>query len=182
LGSSSISSGELALSTGTWNITSGSSYSLAEAEANPTTFYTRRPGDSSIGWRSMKNVHDPCPVGWRVPDGGDDGVWAKALGTSNEVSLSGDSINHGINFSGLLGDAEFIWYPASGCRRWDSGDFTNSMYWSSGGFGVYYWSCHPTHSMSLEFDFSYGYPSRQNESSYGFPVRCLKETDKVAEP
>ena len=182
LGSSSISSGELALSTGTWNITSGSSYSLAEAEANPTTFYTRRPGDSSIGWRSMKNVHDPCPVGWRVPDGGDDGVWAKALGTSNEVSLSGDSINHGINFSGLLGDAEFIWYPASGCRRWDSGDFTNSMYWSSGGFGVYYWSCHPIHSMSLEFDFSYGYPSRQNESSYGFPVRCLKETDKVAEP
>lgn len=179
LGSSSISSGELALSTGTWNITSGS-YSLAKPETNPTTFYTSTPGDSR--WRSMKNVHDPCPVGWRVPDGGDDGVWAKALGTSNEVSLSGDSINHGINFSGILGDDEFIWYPASGCRRWNSGDFTNSMYWSSGGFGVYYWACHPIHSMSLEFDISYGYPSRQNEPSYGYPVRCLKETDEVAEP
>ena len=178
MGASSISSGELAVSTGTWNITRG--FSITEAQRNPMTFYTYRAADTiNPGWIfSMKTVHDPCPVGWRVPDGGENSVWAKALGTSGEVSVSGDSINHGINFSGLFGDAESIWYPASGSRRWDSGAFRYSNYYSSGGAGVYYWACYsPGGGESMEFNLSYGWPSRGNETSYGFPVRCLKVID-----
>lgn len=29
-------------------------------------------------WESEKTVYDPCPAGWRVPDGGPDGIWAMA--------------------------------------------------------------------------------------------------------
>ena len=173
MGSSSISSNELAVSTGLWDIAWRGS--TVEVETNPMTFYTHMYLPTRY-WASVKTAYDPCPAGWRVPDGGENGVWAKALGTSSEVSLSGDSINHGINFSGIFGDSESIWYPASGCREWDDGDFKCTKY-ASWGDGVYYWSsyCYPYGYTSLEFDLSYGYPSRSNEPAYGFPVRCLKE-------
>ena len=173
MGSSSISSNELAVSTGLWDIAWRGS--TIEVETNPMTFYTHMYLPTEC-WASEKTVYDPCPAGWRVPDGGENGVWAKALGTSSEVSLSGDSINHGINFSGIFGDLESIWYPASGCRQFDDGDFGCTKY-SSWGDGVYYWSsyCYPYGCTSLEFDLSYGYPSRSNEPAYGFPVRCLQE-------
>ena len=29
-------------------------------------------------WQSNKTKYDPCPPGWRVPDGGSNGIWAKA--------------------------------------------------------------------------------------------------------
>ena len=63
--------------------------------ANPTTFIVCYIGDSDwqynaasdVGdknrWttsKKAKSICDPCPVGWRVPDGGSKGVWAKALG------------------------------------------------------------------------------------------------------
>ena len=172
LGSSSISSGVLAVSTGTWNITSGGS--VENAEANPMTFYTNMylPAES---WASSKTVYDPCPAGWRVPEGGDNGVWAKAFGSSNSVSLSFDSKNKGINFTGAYGEAETIWYPFSGWRRDSSGVLTNV------GCDGLYWSCSPSLSNSyyayyLSFSNSGSvYPSNDYNRAYGKSVRCLQE-------
>lgn len=67
LGSSSISSSVMAVSTGAWNITSGGS--VVNAEENPMAFYTGMslPNGS---WQTVKTVCDPCPTGWRVPEGG----------------------------------------------------------------------------------------------------------------
>jgi hypothetical protein len=48
---------------------------LAEPWSNETD-YTIRWADS----RRPKSDFDPCPAGWRVPDGGKDGVWAKSAG------------------------------------------------------------------------------------------------------
>ena len=169
LGSSSISSSVLAVSTGTWNITSGGS--VTNAEANPMTFYTSMnlPNGS---WASSKTVYDPCPAGWRIPEGGDNGFWAKAFGSSNSVSMSFDSKNRGINFTGAYGDADTIWYPASGYRNGNDGSL------SSVGDGGYYWSASPSNNRAYYLYFSSNgdvNPSNDYYRADGQSVRCLQE-------
>lgn len=114
LGSSSISESLLAVSTGTWNTASGGS--VANAEANPTTFYKSMSlPDGS--WASSKTAYDPCPAGWRVPDGGENGFWATALGASG---ATWDSTSNGRRWT--LADGETTaWYPGVGYRESEYG-------------------------------------------------------------
>lgn len=172
LGSSSISSSaKAAASTGTWSITSGGS--PANAEVNPMTFYTNMslPNES---WASLKTTNDPCPHGWRVPDGGSNGVWARALGSSSSfTNLSlWDSTNRGMNFSGKFGSDQTIWYPASGYRSSLDGDLIDV------GNGGNYWSASPSSNKAYSLDFSsngYVNPPDYNFRVTGFSVRCLQE-------
>jgi hypothetical protein len=69
---------------------------------------------------NVKSIYDPCPSGWRVPDGGEDGVWAKAFGPSYDYSEIYDLSNYGIDFSGRLGSDSVIWYPFTGCLERDN--------------------------------------------------------------
>lgn len=57
---------------------------------------------------------DPCPKGWRVPDGGDNGLWIKALGPRDIFHGPWDDIKKGMDFTGMLSDAAEVWYPAAG--------------------------------------------------------------------
>ena len=192
LGSSSISSSTLAESTITWPsaVSSNSSNgTIAYATAHPTTFikcnnnnsdwhYTGSYSTDNTRWttsESAKSIYDPCPSGWRVPDGGSNGVWSKACGSSS--SFSGypyDSANKGMDFSGKFGSASTIWYPASGCRYGNDGCLYNynvgilGTYWSASpyGEGAYY--------LSLDYD-GYVYPSDYDIRAYGRSVRCLQE-------
>ena len=173
MGSSSISSSVLAVSTGTWNITSGGS--VATAEKNPTTFYIDMQS-SDERWMSTKTEYDPCPTGWRVPDGGENGVWSKALGSSSYVRYEScsDSTNNGMDFSGKFGAASTIWYPASGLRD------TNGSISRVGTDGGY---C--SASVTKNSGFMYRlfldtigsvYPSYDRASrTQGNSVRCCKE-------
>ena len=100
LGSRSISSSTKAASTLSWpsNVSSNSSDgTIAYATAHPTTFitcnssnddwyYTGSSSTDNTRWQSSKTIYDPCPPGWRVPDGGDNGIWSKAVGSSNYFS------------------------------------------------------------------------------------------------
>ena len=171
LGSSSISRQVLAVSTGTWYITSGGS--AYEAEANPMTFYASMslPNGS---WESTKTAYDPCPAGWRVPEGGEDGVWAKALGSSASVSASFDSSKNGINFTGIYGEAECIWYPASGRRDYDVGSLGDIV-----GYGGFYWSASPydyrAYNLFIKI-YEFVRPSDGSPRAAGHSVRCLQET------
>lgn len=172
LGSSSISSSNvLAVSTGTWNITSGDS--TVNTDTNPMTFYTGSMSLPKVSWESTKTVHDPCPAGWRVPEGGGDGVWAKALGSSASVSVSFDSSKMGINFTGIYGEAECIWYPGSGRRDYTVGSLNNV------GVGGHYWSASPVHNSAYNL-FIKMYegvrPSDSSQRAAGHSVRCLQET------
>lgn len=185
LGSSSISDGVEASSTIFWPdyvISDPTRGTISYAIAHPTTYIGRNMDnyhddwlyrhDGNL-WRSEKTIYDPCPVGWRVPDGDGDGVWAKALGSSSYVedNLLFDGTNKGINFSGKFGSASVIWYPASGFRDYDSGGLNHV------GNSGYYWSCSPEDS----FDAYYLYfsnnvsPHYSNFRAYGYPVRCQKE-------
>ena len=191
LGSSSISNATEANSTITWpsavesNSTSGT---IEYATAHPTTFITYNSsnndwyytGDYSTDntrWStsdSAKSIYDPCPSGWRVPDGGNDGVWSKALGSSSyfvKPSLY-ESANEGVNFSRYFGSASTIWYPASGYCFSNDG----SLYYV-GGDG-FYWSASPRGSYAYYLHFSYDgyvYPSDYSYRAYGYSVRCLQE-------
>ena len=172
LGSSSISKSVLAVSTGTWNTASGGS--AANAEANPTTFYTNSwlPDGS---WASSKTAYDPCPAGWRVPDGGENGFWATSLGTSSSTSegITWDSTSKGRRWTLADGETK-AWYPGVGHRSFDNGVLYNVA--SSG----YYWSASPYGSNSnnacyLDFGIGIVYPARFTTRGNGCSVRCARE-------
>lgn len=177
LGSSSITGAQTAASTGAWKI-SLERISHTLAEENPMTFYTGSSNYLPNGsWDSKKTAYDPCPVGWRVPDGGETGVWANAFGSKDSFSASFDSNNRGFNFTGKLGDDSEIWYPASGYYSCDSGALDNV-----GNYG-FYWSCSPNLNYddgAWYFGFygngyvfpAYGYNVFR---SYGGSVRCVRE-------
>ena len=188
LGSSSISTSTVAKSTNYWPsaVSSVSKWGTIDfATANPTTFikynsynydwyYTVSSSTDNSRWttsESSKSIYDPCPTGWRVPDGGNAGVWAKAIGSSDDFEYTYNSTNGGINFSGKLGDASTIWYPATGCRSHNDGSL---CYVDIRGFC---WSA-STYSYCAYTLFSndgYVYPSEEAARASGQPVRCLQE-------
>ncbi len=175
LGSSSISESVFAVSTGTWNVSSYGSYYtsfLTLPEENPMTFYSNMYLKDGA-WDSTKTVCDPCPAGWRVPDGGNDGVWSRASDTSSSFSSTGlwNSEARGVNFSGKFGEDETIWYPASGGRL----DSLLSEGWQGS-----YWSCSPgsdghTDASCLYFSDGGINPLAYWERRRGGSVRCQKE-------
>jgi hypothetical protein len=186
LGSSWISSKTLAKSTITWPSavsTSSSHGTVSYVTANPTTFvyassspydwhYSSRDNSLWTTSENKKSIYDPCPAGWRVPDGGRNGVWSKAIGSSSSFSHTYNSSNEGMNISGKFGSASTIWYPASGCRHAMSGSLlyvgSEGSYWyaSSGydpGSGQGFYNYGDVH-LSLNY-------FRAN----GLSVRCLQE-------
>ena len=181
MGSCAMSGTTLAASTGSWNVAS-SSNNIDFAEENPMTFATGWSGGNAPeeGWQtsgSKKGMYDPSPVGYRVPDGGEDGFWATALGTSSAVVYDGvtskwDRSNNGFTWS--LADGSTAWYPAVGYRSNTSGALNNVGSWG------YYWSASPDPSntslaCSLGSNGSYVYPAYSDGWGYGQSVRCVRE-------
>ena len=189
LGSSSISSNVEAKSTITWPsaVSSDSSTgTISYATANPTTFiksnssnydwyYTGSSSTDNTRWttsESNKSIYDPCPAGWRVPDGGDNGVWSKACGSG--LYFEGypyDSTNEGMNFSRKFGADQTLWYPASG-YRYSRDDGLGGV-----GEAGCYWSASSLSGHAYYLCFYYGgnvYPSSSGRA-YGQSVRCLQE-------
>ena len=183
LGSSNISDDVDAKSTGSWPSavpSSSSNGTIDYAVKNPMTFikgtsshdwdwhYSSRNNEL---WESAKTIYDPCPAGWRVPDGGDNGVWSKALGSSSYYYDTYNYANKGINFSGKFGSASTIWYPASGCR-----DYDGSL--SSVGNGGIYWSASLYGGSAYCLYFSSNgrvSPSYRSYRAGGQAVRCVRE-------
>ena len=181
LGSSSIGSSVEAKSTIVWpSPVLSSSFSGTESYAteHPTTFITYNSGNydwyysgssstDNTRWQSTKTIYDPCPAGWRVPDGGSNGVWNKA-GFDDQ---SYDSSDGGMLFgSGISSTA--TWYPAVGYRSGGDG--------SLGGVGYSgaYWSVTPSGNYAFYLIFNYKgdlNPSFNHSRAYGQSVRCLQE-------
>ena len=192
LGSASIVTATEAKSTITWPSSVSSSSStgtIAYATAHPTTFITYNynngdwyySSDSSTDntrWQSSKTVYDPCPAGWRVPDGDESGVWSKAFGTSNywTTSSNWDSANYGMDFSKTdkkLGSCGPIWYPASGGSGGSSGSLSSDV----GSYGIY-WSVSPdaygAYGLMFACDGCVD-PAAIDCLAAGQSVRCLQE-------
>ena len=192
IGSSSIIDSTFAKSTVIWPeaVQSNSNNGTIEYSiAHPTTFIA---GDDIRGdwcymgsqfvddsrWTELdqvKSVYDPCPPGWRVPDGDKNSVWGKAVASSLDYSEESlyDNINEGINFSGVFGPDKTIWYPSASCRNPIDGSL---LYVGCGNL----WSAY---SFPLSIGaFSIGY-NRMNlvdlsdytPWAYGLSVRCVRE-------
>ena len=185
LGSSSISESVEAESTISWPSavqSDASNGTISYATEHPTTFicgnsyngdwyYTGSYTTDNTCWQSLKTIYDPCPVGWRVPDGGENGVWAKALGSSSWYAGTYDESNEGMDFSNKFASGQIVWYPASGYCNPDSGVLEYV-----GRYG-YYWSCTPNNSGAYEFSFA-GInvaPVVSGDHALGIAVRCIKE-------
>ena len=187
LGSSRISSSTKAKSTlSSWPspVSSNSSNGTIEyAVAHPTTFitfnssnydwyYTGGSSTDNTRWQSVKTIYDPCPPGWRVPDGGSSGVWSKAVNSSSYFTYDWDSTNRGMKFSGKFGSADTIWYPAAGFLSYDDGGLSNV------GYDGRWWSCTPDGSYACRLGLHGDggvYPSGGSRRALGFSVRCSQE-------
>ena len=146
-------------------------------DINKDWYYTGGSSTDDTRWQSSKTIYDPCPAGWRVPDGGSSGVWSKAFGTSSYWELSSNwySTSKGMDFyrtDKKLGPSGPIWYPASGYR--DSSDGALNYV---GDYGTYW-------SVSLYDKYAYGLyfngdgivnPVVYYYRAGGKAVRCLQE-------
>ena len=168
-----------AKSTITWPSAVGKSSStgnIAYAIAHPTTFIFIEDILKSCDWTDMetesrwttsdraKSIYDPCPAGWRVPDGGEDGVWAKAgFFDNNYVGIANKEAMFYISSSTTA-------YPLAGYRYYDDGDLL-SVSTKAG-----YWSAYRT---SIDRAYTLWINGKINESeiyaAYGMSVRCVKE-------
>ena len=190
LGPSSISSWSMAKSTISWqsveSVSHNGEYAVINgtiefATANPTTFIDNNminydwyyTGDNShddtlwSGLNKTKSVYDPCPYGWRVPDGGADGVWAKALGSPSSFTdiFLYNNTNNGINFCGKFGDDTIIWYPS--VKRVSSNLYSSDS--------ATYWGRSSNHC-GLDFSYSGSIsPFGGALGASGCLVRCLQE-------
>jgi hypothetical protein len=148
--------------------------------ANPTTFikgisndydwcYGEDSNVTSILWKTdEKTIYDPCPPGWRVVRSN---VYSIASGTSSKYEVSYDNVNLGINFSGIYGQDDVIWYPASGTIS----SPTSVSY--VGNWGRY-WLSNPMGNHALNLLFLNTDEVSHNGGfwrSEGCPVRCVQE-------
>ena len=195
LGSSSISENIGAKSTVTWpsKVTSDSNTGTIEyATAHPATYiiannknhdwyYTGSSSTDNLRWTessSSKSIYDPCPAGWRVPDGGYKGIWSKALGSSSSFfPHTYDDSYKGMNFSGKFGSDQTIWYPASG--------YCNNAGLDNVGYSGCCWSASPKDDRAYHLGFYNGddadaWPLDRSDRACGFSVRCLQVIDEVA--
>ena len=185
LGSSSISSNALAASTITWPAAqSAVNYGTVNtAISHPTLFIYPSStqtdwiynGPNNTLWAAEKTVYDPCPTGWKVPVGGENGVWATALDNSSAFSWTFDNSNKGFDFSEELGDATSIWYPASGYRYEKDGRLLEV------GLRANSWTSTPedksASTLYMYYKDGHGtvFPKREFSRAAGYSVRCVKE-------
>ena len=194
LGSSSIRESVVAQSTLTWPSPVASDNSNGTIDftiLNPTTFvtynennydwyYTGNGTTDNTRWvepNNPKTIYDPCPVGWCVPDGGDDGVWAQALGSSSDFVHTFDFTCVGMNFSGKFGSDQTVWYPSAGFFDGYDGNYYIA-------YTAAYWSASPgeekTGADVLAFyDSECTHHALIVGRAAGYPVRCMKEGSRT---
>ena len=185
LGSSAISGSNVAKSTITWPgkvESSAETGTIAYAVTHPTTFISNADVYSNRDWyytgdnttdntrwtesENAKSVYDPCPAGWRVPDGGTDGIW----GTAGFNNPTFDGTNMGKTFSN---NGIGIWYPAAGYLAYD-----NVL--SNAGTSLYCWTATPWPDSAKAINLYFKSGSQNLETNYGMrvigcSVRCCKE-------
>lgn len=188
LGSSSISEAKATASTISWPeavMSDPTTGTIEYVTKNPTTFILSNSNNfewyyqevnvtDDTRWMSEKTIYDPCPAGYRVPDGGDTGFWCTAF-WSQYFEGEFDGEKKGINFGGdflpNLTEEPVSWYPAMGFINPDTYKLT-----AVGEIGNY-WSCTPdaTYGYGLSFYYQYVQPKTSINRGYGHAIRCVKE-------
>lgn len=145
------------------------------ATKNPTTYIYcdyKHSGDwhyvkDHTRWQSVKTQYDPCPPGWRVPDGGENSIWDRAGFTDN---VPYDDVKMGSPLD--LGNSVITWYPYTGYRYHSHHicpviNFDEGLYWSCSGHGdiAFYMRLFKT----------WINPHMMSEQANGYAVRCQQD-------
>lgn len=139
---------------------------------NKDWYYSFSESTDNGRWNSSKTIYDPCPAGWKVPDGGKSGVWATAAGTSEDFIFNFNSIYGGMNFSGKFGDSKTIWYPSIIFRSSVYGELAPANHdggcWSVSNDGILAYDFYFLNDNNVS-------PCSTFSRALGAPVRCIKE-------
>ena len=200
LGSSSIVQSLYAKSTRNLKVAANTSEtsSLSYAQANPHKFILANengdwmPAKDNSLWGATKTVYDPCPAGWRIPDGGyndglgeggmKDGIWATA-GIPGAGPTAFDEYD--IGRFGKLFSSQFCtpdsWYPAAGSIDGNTGNLyevsVDGVYASVTAFGgtdMYVTGLLINYLPNLNSHYIYCGGQKFIRAG-GFSVRCCKE-------
>lgn len=166
LGPCSLYDNTMATSTGTWSrVHVNSSVSVDWTIMNPMVYITTTDThwnyqDVTL-WDDEKTIYDPCPSGWRVPDGGPNGVWV----SSGVPECEYDDINMGITIPEPYSVPQ-SWYPRTLARNGIGASL------SYAGYGAY-WGCNGSAFM---FNSAGLFKLSASENkTVSMAVRCIQE-------
>ncbi len=102
------------------------------AEENPTIYIANWRDVISkfedISWGELqKGRYDPCPIGYRVPNGGNNGIWATSY-------INHIADNENVGFYWVLDNDNTAWYPSAGIGGYGYANKVGYLGWA------YYWS------------------------------------------
>ncbi len=162
---------------------------------NPTAYIYNNSGDvgdwysnsanqGDDRWGNNKTIYDPCPAGYKVPQGGrlaEGGFFAIAMGRESGIAYgeTGGSIvyhsNNGVDFPLQSGQTFF---PLSGLIL-GQGIFNvghDGLYWTDcpGGFNGNPLTWTPKYAVDMNFNSSQANPTLASSRDAGCPVRCMK--------
>lgn len=134
----------------------------------------------SEAWMSSKTELDPCPKGWKVPEGGENGLWKK-YAIPNSSAREFDLTNKGMLF-GTDYALSPVWMPAQGYLS-DSNTY-HTGWWQVGSEGRYWSSTILGSKHSEFFQFKPDQVVISHKSSEwnthcsratGMPIRCVED-------
>ena len=216
-GSATLDGTELAVTTGKSyiSVATQDKGTIEYATKNPQTFLAHESNShvdwlaptasgkyDDTRWQSNKTKYDPCPPGWRVPDGGSNGIWTKAGLPENgaiarvDPDPSDDDYiadqlvlypypvedKEKAGFTVLAENAGVdTWYPCAGginpyAETWFVSVGLEGYYWSAtscNNASVYGFSFHYYKDSKTEGAFVFG--STMLSRSLGNSVRCCRE-------
>ena len=186
MGAASINSSIESASTADWPSPTWSNQehgSIDYTIHNPMTFIYSSPGSGGdwhysgkedidmTRWGEKKTEYDPCPPGWKIPEGGGYyGVW-NTFPSGTDGRRYWDDQNKGFEIP--LPNGEMTWYPTSGHRSHDSGNLNSvgkyASYWSYTCFAHYYVKDLGLDSVNGVFN------DGKSNPVMGSSVRCIRE-------
>lgn len=188
LGASSISSSVVAKSTIKWPEAKDVNFDEIEYSIkNPTTFvkntatYYKGKVDWCSGsniqgprWQANKTIYDPCPPGWKVPEGS---IQEALTPEKGEVAFDNNKKGKHIKSD----DGKSTWFPAAGLIHYEYGSFgacgSSGLIWTStpNRDGYIYDTNERRYVVFVGKDNDYSWMHGSSRAS-GYSVRCMKET------
>ena len=191
IGKSPVISAEAIIQTGGNNLKYATEHpeTFITNEYSPYDWYcTDKASQNNSLWNDndKKTIYDPCPPGWKVPNGGQKGFWATESFDKYSLQLPiGDTDSYPMCIKealemkwwstdkhGRLYLPANNWFSMPGCKRYYDGGQT-----ADDGYGAY-WTNHTDDIFSTAFYFAfYGdvYADLPNFRSYAYAIRCVKE-------
>ena len=135
------------------------------------------PQNNNLWQDTVKTLFDPCPAGWRVPQGGGEASgrspWS-AFTADNGPYQDGEKRVKGRLWDRTVCYGGTAWYPVTGERYSSTGLFYNANNGSN-------WTTTSQGAMAHYLYFNdvyiniYGFTASGYYRAYGFPVRCIRE-------